>query len=166
MPPSPIILIISYWLIRTPGCGIAAVACTPVDAPSNVSHALRETPGVEGAWDELFARALARIVGAGAGSTDGMWFIGVPAAVVDGGTGAGPFTTIVRAPLGVGWIGDAPATVRTGAIGVPFEAPTIVGSCGGRSEPLLSVGFAGRACAPLASVGVCPSRVLSSLIDL
>src|SRR5438552_9433710 len=39
IPPSPIILIISYWLMRTPGCGAALVAWTAVDAPSNVSHA-------------------------------------------------------------------------------------------------------------------------------
>src|SRR5258708_2518218 len=38
MPPSPIILIISYWLMRTPGCGADAAAWIPVAPPE---------PGVE-----------------------------------------------------------------------------------------------------------------------
>src|SRR6185295_11055958 len=40
IPPSPSILIISYWLMRTPGCGAALWAWTPVDAPSNESQEL------------------------------------------------------------------------------------------------------------------------------
>src|SRR6185295_9096669 len=57
IPPSPIILIISYWLIRTPACGTALWAWTPVlpdvSMPllasnpllSNVSHADLATDG-------------------------------------------------------------------------------------------------------------------------
>ncbi|MDQ3365600.1 MAG: hypothetical protein M3680_09240, partial [Myxococcota bacterium] len=46
------ILIISYWLMRTPGFGNAVVVCTPVE-PSYVSHALRPgcEPAVPGASD-------------------------------------------------------------------------------------------------------------------
>ena len=54
MPPSPISLIISYWLIRTPACGTALPACTPVEPESNVSHAERLTP--DGALDDLRAQ--------------------------------------------------------------------------------------------------------------
>src|ERR1041384_7657146 len=64
IPPSPIILIISYWLIRTPGCGTALAAWTPVVPPvsiaaddSNVSHA--ELLTLDGADDDVRGRGLA-----------------------------------------------------------------------------------------------------------
>src|SRR5882672_9595138 len=74
MPPSPIILIISYWLMRTPACGAALVAWTAVDAPSNVSHADLPTDGptdgmTDGATDGRFERALAASVCACGGDT-------------------------------------------------------------------------------------------------
>src|SRR4029078_4044450 len=71
IPPSPIILIISYWLIRTPGCGTALLACTPVvpevssAALSNVSHADCRT---DGALDVVRGRGRACIVLAAGGA--------------------------------------------------------------------------------------------------
>src|SRR5215510_2611381 len=77
IPPSPIILIISYWLIRTPGCGAALVAWTPVvpevsgtpPDESNVSHADLLKP--DGASEVRLARGLACIVCACGGATVG-----------------------------------------------------------------------------------------------
>src|ERR1043166_8551618 len=69
IPPSPIILIISYWLIRTPACGAALVACTAVELPSNVSHADLLNP--EGASDERRERGWACSVLACGGATAG-----------------------------------------------------------------------------------------------
>src|ERR1700755_1926372 len=87
MPPSPIILIISYWLIRTPGCGAALVAWTAVDVPSKVSHADLLTPGTDGASEPRLARGWACSVcdcGAENGVAPGA---GVPCAIVVGGVG-------------------------------------------------------------------------------
>ena len=86
MPPSPSILIISYWLIRTPGCGAALCAWTPVDAPSNVSHELLLGP-IDGATEEDFARAGGRgcawsvAAGTGAGTGTGPGAGAVPLAI-------------------------------------------------------------------------------------
>ena len=44
MPPSPIILIISYWLMRTPGCGCDATGWMPV--PPSEPGVLGGVPGV------------------------------------------------------------------------------------------------------------------------
>src|SRR5215475_7615303 len=77
IPPSPIILIISYWLIRTPGCGAALLACTPVVPEvsnpalsnpllSNVSHADCRT---DGALELVRGRGRACIVLAAGGGT-------------------------------------------------------------------------------------------------
>src|SRR3954462_7600200 len=68
IPPSPIILIISYWLIRTPGCGTALGAWTPVELPSNASHDDMLMP--DGATELRFARGWAWSVLAG-GTNDG-----------------------------------------------------------------------------------------------
>src|SRR5215813_5877050 len=79
IPPSPIILIISYWLIRTPGCGAALLACTPVvpevsnpalsiPALSNVSHADCRT---DGALELVRGRGRACIVLVDGGDTVG-----------------------------------------------------------------------------------------------
>src|SRR3954468_9975998 len=86
IPPSPIILIISYWLIRTPGCGAALVAWTAVDAPSNVSHADLLNP--DGASDDRLVRGWACIVGACGGATIVEPGGGVPPGSVDGGFGS------------------------------------------------------------------------------
>src|SRR6267142_816863 len=90
MPPSPIILIISYWLIRTPGCGAALVACTAVETPSNVSHADLLVPGCDGADDDRFARGCACKVDAFGGASTGVEpGCGVPFGIVDGDFGSG-----------------------------------------------------------------------------
>src|SRR5215475_11425999 len=85
IPPSPIILIISYWLIRTPGCGAALVAWTAVDTPSNESHADLLNP--DGASDVRLARgcAWACMVAACGGATVVDPGGGVPAGSVFGG---------------------------------------------------------------------------------
>src|SRR5215510_7884090 len=73
IPPSPIILITSYWLIRTPGWGAALPACTAVVElllPSNVSHDLSHDwlKPCDGAVDGVRERAgRACIVLAGGG---------------------------------------------------------------------------------------------------
>src|SRR3954468_3845378 len=93
MPPSPIILIISYWLMRTPGCGAAATECTAVETPSNVSHALLPVrgsrPDSSVRCGLLFAPATvaAAAFGAIAGVLPGG---GVPAGIVCGADGGGP----------------------------------------------------------------------------
>src|SRR3954470_11306828 len=90
IPPSPIILIISYWLIRTPGCGAALVAWTAVDAPSNVSHELLLGAGpTDGASDERFGRGCAWIVCAAGGATTAGPGGGVPLASTPGWAGIG-----------------------------------------------------------------------------
>src|ERR1043166_9897467 len=98
IPPSPIILIISYWLIRTPGCGTALVAWTPVvpevsnppsPPDSNVSHADLLKP--DGAFESRLARGLACIVCACGGATGACVPGGAePLGGFDGLGGAGP----------------------------------------------------------------------------
>src|SRR5262245_37971951 len=133
IPPSPINLIISYWLIRTPACGAALCACTPVDTPSNESHADLLNP--DGASEVRFARGCAcSVLACGDDTEPGA---GVPAGSVVGSFGsrgvapalprisepssalAAPTPTIVRRDEGL-----VPAGLAPDATG------TIVGSCG------------------------------------
>src|SRR5262249_44504533 len=106
IPPSPIILIISYWLIRTPACGAALVAWTPVVPlpPSNVSHAL--LLGCDGASEPRFARGAAIWVCACGGATTGVVpGGGVPCGTPLGGVGdaVGRIVVAGRAsPAGIG----------------------------------------------------------------
>src|SRR5262249_20601955 len=131
IPPSPIILIISYWLIRTPGCGAALVACTPVvpevssSDESNVSHADLLKP--DGAFESRLPRGLAGIVCACGGETG---------ACVPGG--AEPLATVVGlggawTVLMPNWAAPTPTIVRclTGCTGAPAPCgSTVVASCG------------------------------------
>src|SRR5688500_9362156 len=87
MPPSPRTLMISYWLMRTPGCGAALVAWTAVETPSNESHA--DDFAFVPATDERFERC--GTVCACGGATIG--FLpggGVPCAIDGAGPVGGP----------------------------------------------------------------------------
>src|SRR5439155_4111404 len=87
IPPLPINLIISYWLIRIPAWGAALCACTPVDTPSNESHADLLNP--DGASDVRFDRGCACSVALCGGATAGVApGGGVPPGIVDGGLGS------------------------------------------------------------------------------
>src|SRR6185436_1724738 len=84
IPPSPSFLIISYWLIRTPGWGAPLTAWTAVGALSNVSHALRPDPR-DGATESFRPR----VGGGGAWLGWGTGTGAVPLTMVLGGAGSG-----------------------------------------------------------------------------
>jgi hypothetical protein len=192
MPPSPIILIISYWLMRTPGCGWALVAWTAVEEPSKASHADDfPVPATDGDTDARFERGCEDIVCACGGATTAGPGGGVPLAI----DAAGEVGAIV--PLGntlafTAGLCEPPATTVTSpgfdAAAIPTivlrgegggaaattvtESPPISGApglaAGFAADGLDAVGFTASAgfFAPVASP-LYPSWVLSwSLIDV
>src|SRR6185436_1292185 len=134
IPPSPIILIISYWLIRTPACGAALCAWIPVETPSNESHADLLKP--DGASDGRRERGCACSVLACGGATAGVApGGGVPPGSVDGGLvsrGVAPAFPRIKDPSTT-LFAATPTIVRRGDRLVPdgvAPAGPIVGSCG------------------------------------
>ena len=165
IPPSPIILISSYWLMRTPGCGLRYVACTPVTPESEPGEL---PPVVLCAWrshfDELgpmLGASLARrarpdcatvMCGTCCGS-------GVACGIVVGGLGSGsaplgPSTTVFSFgfdtttgcnPCSVGFIGTESSSTTTvfslGSISpLPSRRPVPSATGIGRA-PLTSLRF-------------------------
>src|SRR5262249_3424380 len=109
MPPSPSVLMISYWLIRTPGCGIALVACTAVETPSNESHA------DDGTCDDRFDRACSVLAcgGAIAGVPGGVPFATVAGCLGSGADACRGMPSIVRCGFGSGASPDGMSCART-----------------------------------------------------
>src|ERR1043165_9899968 len=140
IPPSPINLIISYWLMRTPACGAALCAWTPVETPSNESHA--DLLNRDGASEVRFDRGCACSVLACGDDT--AWVApggGVPPGIVDGGFGSRGVTPALprMSEPSSALAAATPTIVRrddgdgAGLPGVvPLAAGPTVGSCGER----------------------------------
>src|SRR6185295_2401751 len=142
IPPSPINLIISYWLIRTPACGAALCAWTPVETPSNESHADLLNP--DGASDVRFDRGCAcSVLACGDDTACVTPGGGVPPGIVDGCFGSrGDMPALPRmSEPSTALFAATPTMVRLGDGGADGLVPVgpagpIVGSCGWRIGPL------------------------------
>ena len=130
MPPSPIILIISYWLMRTPGCGIAEPAWTPVVPSvllpllvSNASQALwlGLEPACEPPTEARRARGLP-------------WRVGEAGVAPGAGDGPALPSIIVESPALAVDSGGGTTACEPGG-GVPSALLSWRRPVGGRGEP-------------------------------
>src|SRR5258705_13422380 len=129
--------------MRTPGCGAADVAWTPVEPPSNVSHA--DDFSADGASDERRARGLACSVAALGGAITGVCG-GVPFAVDFGGAGGAPGSTTVTSLFFDGTV--TPPSVRRDS---PVPAAIPGGFCSAAVPAAIDDGFVGSGPSPLSS---------------